>query len=159
MTGHDLQAHLSELKSRREAASHGVIDFNERDWARFGDASDRAYTLIIFCNAKSKASASIKMNEHFNNFKLTSQHVKKAAHVKGGEHTKAADKMFFVAVEFDNAQRVFAQLGVQSVPWVIHFGPKEKPGCAATKLLGARVFSKLLCMHSAVLPGACHCPP
>lgn len=100
---------------------------SDKNFMRYADSSTKAYSLILFFNAKSKASPQIKMPEHFANFKLVSQHVKKAA--KGADRGDAANRVFFVALEFDESPRTFMRLGVQSVPWVLHIGPKTRARC------------------------------
>lgn len=151
---------VKELQHRRDSVKHGVIDFTERDWERFGAVPDRSYSLFIFCNAKSKASASIKMQEHFDSFKLTAQHIKKAAQDETSEQFNAAQKLFFVAIEFDNTQRVFARLGVQSVPWVVYFSPTVKLRCAChcgeiIKISATHITSALRTVGFRCLQSAC----
>jgi hypothetical protein len=119
-----LQMKLVQL---REGSSSGVISLDDTNFPHYAASPDRTYSLVIFFNAKMKETPSLNMGQMFDSFKLTAQHVKKVA--KEQEHASAANRVFFVALEFAQSQQSFARLSVQSIPWIVHLGPKAKVSC------------------------------
>jgi OST3 / OST6 family, transporter family len=117
---------VADLIKKRDASISGVILLDDATVSRYADAPDRSYSLIIFFNAKGKESPQMKMGEMYSNFQLAAQHVKKVG--REPEHKSAANKVFFVAMEFAHSKQAFARLGVKAIPWIIHLGPKLQSG-------------------------------
>jgi hypothetical protein len=116
-----------ELIKARDSSGSGVITLSDKDFFRYTTPKERPYSLIIFFNAKVKESAHLKMGEMFANFKVEAAHVKRAAN--DPQHAAAANKVFFVDMEFSKSQKSFAMLRVQAIPWILHFSPKISIGC------------------------------
>lgn len=120
----------NELLKKRDAASGGVITLDDSDFSRYAERSDRQYSLIIFMRAKGKESPHMKMDDMFANFKLASEHVKKASTSQDPATVAASKNVFFAVLEFSHSQRAFARLQVKVIPWIMHISPKVMSGCA-----------------------------
>lgn len=117
-----------ELKKLRDSSSSGVISLDDPTFDKYVQGSDRPYSLFIFFNAKLKESANLRMGELFSNFKLAAEHIRKVS--SENEHAAAANKVFFVEMEFENSRNSFGRMGVQQIPWMIYLRGDATSGCA-----------------------------
>lgn len=113
-------------KARASTPGGAVVAVDDAKFDRFITGVPRQYEAVVFFTASGASYKCASCRLHLDEFTVMAESYK-AARENEPESLKGADIFFFVA-DFSRNQRSFQQLGLQSVPKVMHFPPSLAEG-------------------------------
>lgn len=113
---------VARLRELQAASKDGLALFDEASFNELALSPDRPYHLVFFGSARRFMDGKLQLR------KLKQEFVLAAKAFKADK--ASADSVFFVDMWHDDAAPVFQRLGLQSLPVLFHWGPKQsgKPG-------------------------------
>lgn len=117
--GDVIDSKAQELVSLRDQSSDGIIQINQKLFQKYALAPDRSYSLIIFLSADYLLDdPRLQLRNKYNEYKYAAQAFSRA---------QDAQRVFFTVLKFEESEQLFRQLGVQTLPYIVHWGPLNEP--------------------------------
>eukprot|EP00904_Undaria_pinnatifida_P008847 jgi/Undpi1/5092/HiC_scaffold_19.g08444.m1 len=113
-------------KARASSPGGALVAVDDVKFDRFITGVPRQYEAVVFFTATGASYKCASCRVHLDEFTVMAESYK-AARQNSPEALKGVDIFFFVA-DFGRTQRSFQQLGLQSVPKIMHFPPSLAEG-------------------------------